>query len=208
MNMFLALLAAYLIGSVSFGYMAGKLLKGIDIREFGSGGTGTTNIQRTLGTGPALVVLLLDAAKGYLAVIVAGALTTNPSGWMLLAGLAAVAGHNWPIFHRFRGGRGIATSIGVLLGLAPVVILISIGVGVILIAITRYVSLGSIVGSILIPILSLILGLPLTYVLFGTVLAGFAVWRHRQNISRLLAGTESKLGTKVNVGTEEKKVEK
>jgi acyl phosphate:glycerol-3-phosphate acyltransferase len=207
LNAFLALLAAYLIGSVSFGFMAGKLLKGIDIREFGSGGTGTTNIQRTLGTGPALAVLVLDAAKGYLAIWVAGMLTANPSGWLLLAGLAAVGGHNWPLFHRFRGGRGIATSIGVMLGLAPLVILIATAVGVTLIAITRYVSLGSIVGSMLIPVFMIFFGMPWTYILFGVALAAFAVWRHRPNIARLLAGNENKLGQKVRIGTEEKKVE-
>jgi glycerol-3-phosphate acyltransferase PlsY len=207
LNAFLALLAAYLIGSVSFGFMAGKLLKGIDIREFGSGGTGTTNIQRTLGTGPALAVLVLDAAKGYLAIWVAGMLTANPSGWLLLAGLAAVGGHNWPLFHRFRGGRGIATSIGVMLGLAPLVILIATAVGVTLIAITRYVSLGSIVGSMLIPVLMVFFGMPWTYILFGVALASFSVWRHRPNIARLLDRNENKMGQKVLNGTEEKKLE-
>jgi acyl phosphate:glycerol-3-phosphate acyltransferase len=207
LNALLSLAAAYLIGSMSFGFMAGKLLKGIDIREFGSGGTGTTNIQRTLGTVPALVVLALDIGKGYAAVILAGALTANPSGWMLLAGLLAVIGHNWPLFHRFRGGRGIATTIGVMLGLAPMVILIATVVGVSIIALTRYVSLGSIVGVILIPIMMFIFEYPWTYVLFGAVLAVFAIWRHRQNITRLLAGTENKLGKKVKLGTEEKKVE-
>lgn len=207
MNTFVALVAAYLIGSISFGYMAGKLLRGIDIRSYGSGNTGTTNIQRTLGTGPAVVVLLLDVGKGLAAVLLAQRLTGTPTVQML-AGVAAVAGHNWPVFYRFRGGRGIATSIGVLLGLSTVVILIATAIGVIIIAVTRYVSLGSIIGSIFIPILMIIFNLPPSYILFGVVLAGFAVWRHRQNISRLLAGNENKLGQKVDLGTEETKVEK
>jgi glycerol-3-phosphate acyltransferase PlsY len=206
-NTFVVLLAAYLIGSLSFGYMAGKLLRGIDIRSYGSGNTGTTNIQRTLGTGPAIIVLLLDVGKGLAAVLLAQRLVGTPTV-EILAGVMAVAGHNWPVFYRFRGGRGIATSIGVLLGLSTTVILIATAIGVILIALTRYVSLGSVVGSILIPVLMIIFDMPTSYILFGIVLATFAVWRHRQNISRLLTGTENKLGQKVDLGIEETKVEK
>lgn len=205
MNTFVALLAAYLIGSLSFGYMAGKLLRGIDIRQYGSGNTGTTNIQRTLGTGPAIVVLLLDAGKGLAAVFLARALTGAPTVEML-AGVTSVLGHNWPMFHRFRGGRGIATSVGVLLGLTWQVGVIATAVGFVIIGATRYVSLGSIIGSLLIPILMILFGLHWSYILFGTILAFFAVWRHRQNISRLLAGTENKLGQKVDLPPGEKKV--
>ncbi|EEG77110.1 glycerol-3-phosphate 1-O-acyltransferase PlsY [Dethiobacter alkaliphilus] len=207
MNNVLALLAAYLLGSVSFGYLAGKLLKGIDIRQFGSGNAGTTNIQRTLGTGPAIAVLILDAAKGLVAVLIAQALTGNPPV-MMLAGVAAVLGHNWPVFFGFKGGRGIATSVGVILGLTPGVILIATAVGVILIATTRYVSLGSVTGAVLIPMLMIIFGHDFSYVIFGTALAALAVWRHKENITRLLNGTENKLGAKVNVSAKEKKVEK
>lgn len=207
MNTFLALVAAYLLGSISFGLLAGKLLKGIDIRQFGSGNAGTTNILRTLGTGPAILVLLLDAGKGFTAVLLAQALTGNPPV-MMLAGVTAVLGHNWPLFHRFKGGRGIATSIGILLGLAPLVILIATAIGVLIIAITRYVSLGSIVGASLIPIFMIIFGHDISYIIFGVALAVLAVWRHWENITRLLGGTENKLGAKVNVSAEEKKVEK
>ncbi|MDW7651629.1 MAG: glycerol-3-phosphate 1-O-acyltransferase PlsY [Bacillota bacterium] len=207
MNTVLSLLGAYLIGSVSFGYLAGKLLKGIDIREHGSGNAGTTNIQRTVGTVPAIFVLLLDVGKGVAAVLLAGYLTGQPTV-MMLAGVAAIVGHNWPVFFRFRGGRGIATSIGVLLGLAPVVILIATAIGVTLIALTRYVSLGSVVGAATIPILMLIFTKPPSYILFGAIIGGLAVWRHRENIVRLLNGTENKLGKKVPVPQEEKRVEK
>lgn len=195
MNTVVALLAAYLLGSISFGYLAGKLIRGIDIRQFGSGNAGTTNILRTLGTGPAIAVLLLDAGKGLAAVLLAKALTGDTLVTML-AGVTVVAGHNWPLFFRFRGGRGIATSIGVMLGLAPVVILIATAIGVSLIAATRYVSLGSIIGSSMIPVLMVLFRMPPSYILFGTVLAAMAVWRHRDNIRRLLAGTENKLGAR------------
>ncbi|MBT9140471.1 MAG: Glycerol-3-phosphate acyltransferase [Dehalococcoidia bacterium] len=205
MNIIVSLLASYLIGSLSFGYMAGKLLRGIDIRQHGSGNTGTTNIQRTLGTAPAIIVLLLDIGKGLAAVLLARALTGAP-GVEMLAGVLSVLGHNWPLFHRFKGGRGIATSIGVLIGLAWQVLLIAVAVGIIIIAVTRYVSLGSIIGVLLVPILMVTFDLPTLHILFGTVLAVFAIWRHRQNISRLLAGTENKLGGKTALVKREKKV--
>lgn len=205
MNTIVALLAAYLIGSLSFGYMAGKLLRGIDIRQYGSGNAGTTNIQRTLGSGPAIVVLLLDIGKGLAAVLLARVLTGAPSVEML-AGVLAVLGHNWPLFHRFKGGRGIATSIGVLLGLAWQVLLIAVAVGVCIVAVTRYVSLGSLIGVLLVPVLMVIFNKPPGHVFFGIVLTVFAVWRHRQNISRLLGGTENRLGKKTELAKRGNKV--
>lgn len=204
MNIIVALIAAYLIGSLSFGLMAGKLLRGIDIRQYGSGNTGSTNIQRTLGTVPAIIVLLLDVGKGLAAVLLARALTGAP-GVEMLAGVLSVLGHNWPLFHRFKGGRGIATSIGVLMGLSWQVLIIAVAVGMFIIAVTRYVSLGSIIGMLLVPILMLFFDLPTLHILFGAVLAVFAVWRHRQNISRLLAGTENKLGKKTSLLKSEKR---
>lgn len=204
MNIIVALIAAYLIGSLSFGLMAGKLLRGIDIRQYGSGNTGSTNIQRTLGTLPAIIVLLLDVGKGLAAVLLARALTGAP-GVEMLAGVLSVLGHNWPLFHRFKGGRGIATSIGVLMGLSWQVLIIAVAVGMFIIAVTRYVSLGSIIGMLLVPILMLFFDLPTLHILFGAVLAVFAVWRHRQNISRLLAGTENKLGKKTSLLKSEKR---
>ncbi len=196
MNIIIALLAAYLIGSVSFGYLAGRLLLGVDIRQHGSGNTGATNVLRTLGTVPAIVIFFLDVGKGYAAIFLAGLLTDIPL-MIMLSGVAVVAGHNWPLFYKFKGGRGVATTVGVMLGLAPLVILISLLVGVPVIALTRYVSLGSIIGSFLVPVLMVAFRMPPAYILFGTVLAAITIWRHRENISRLLKGTENKIGKKV-----------
>lgn len=198
MKMIFSIVAGYLLGSISFGYLAGKYLKGIDIREYGSGNTGTTNIQRTLGTVPAILVLLLDFAKGFLAVFLANRISGVPVHTML-AGVAAVSGHNWPLFLRFRGGRGVATSMGVLAGLAPKVFLFATLAGVLVIILTRYVSLGSITGGVLVPVLAVAFGLPRPYIFFSAILGGLLVWRHRENIKRLLAGTENKLGNKVEV---------
>jgi glycerol-3-phosphate acyltransferase PlsY len=200
-NSFLAILFAYLLGSLSFGYLLGKKLRGVDVRRLGSGSSGATNILRTLGTGPAIVVLLLDVGKGIAAVYLAKLLDGSPM-IIMLAGIAVVAGHNWPIMFGFRGGRGVATSMGVLLGLAPGVILVAFLSGSLVIALTRYVSLGSIVGSILIPVLMVLFRFPPEYILFGTALCAFAVWRHKANIRRLLNGTESKLGERVSTGKE------
>jgi len=194
-NHLLAVLLAYLVGSLSFGYLVGKKLRGVDVRQFGSGSSGATNIMRTLGTGPAIAVLLLDVGKGVAAVYLAKQLSGTPEV-VMLSGVAVVAGHNWPVLFGFRGGKGVATSMGVMLGLAPGVILIAFLAGLLVIALTRYVSLGSIVGSVLIPVLMLMFRLPPAYIAFGTALSAFAFWRHKENIRRLLNGTESKLGEK------------
>lgn len=198
MRLILSIAVGYLLGSISFGYLAGKLLKGIDIREYGSGNTGTTNIQRTLGTVPALLVLLLDFGKGFLAVFLAGRISGVPVH-MMLAGVAAVSGHNWPLFLRFRGGRGVATSMGVLAGLAPKVFLFATLTGVLVIAVTRYVSLGSITGGVLLPFFAIAFGMPAPYIIFSAALGGLVVWRHRENIRRLRNGTENRLGERVEV---------
>lgn len=198
MNNILAVAFAYLLGSISFGYLAGRLLKGIDIREFGSGSSGTTNILRTLGVGPAVAVLVLDMAKGLGAVCLARLLVGAPLT-VMLAGVAVIIGHNWPLYFGFRGGRGIATSIGVMLGISPQVILLALVAGLAVIAATRYVSLGSIIGSLLVPVLMVAFRLPAAYVAFGLAIALLAVYRHRPNIRRLLSGTENRLGEKVPV---------
>lgn len=200
------LLAAYLLGSIPTGYAIARWLKGIDIREVGSGSTGATNVLRTLGTLPAIGVLLVDIFKGVLPILlVKWAYTTEGleavsplQPWMVtLAGIAAVLGHSKSIWLNFTGGKSVATSLGVLLAMSWPVGLLTFGVFGGVIAISRIVSLSSIAGAI--AVFGLMWGFhqPLPYILFGLASGLYVIWRHRSNIERLIAGTEPKLGEKL-----------
>lgn len=200
LNDVLALLGAYLLGSISLGYMIGKL-KGVDMRQVGSGSTGMTNVLRTLGLPLAVLVLAADVSKGVLAVLLARSLTGGVPLVEALAATFAVVGHNWPVFSGFRGGRGIATGVGGLTTLNPLSGVIALTVFLVPVAITRYVSLGSILA-----VVSAMITLPLfaalgitpwqysTYVAIGGLLI---LWQHRGNMGRLLHGTERRLGERV-----------
>ncbi|MDF2546869.1 MAG: acyl-phosphate glycerol 3-phosphate acyltransferase [Anaerosolibacter sp.] len=188
----LAILLSYTIGNFSTSIIVSKLWAGIDIRKYGSGNAGATNVLRTLGMKAGLVTFIGDALKAILAVWIGSRL--GGEGTALICGIAVVIGHNWPIFLGFKGGKGIASSIGVGLFVNPIVAIICIIVGVLIVAKTKYVSLGSVVAISLLPVLLLFSGFK--FFLFGLVLALMAIYRHKENISRLLKGTESKLGQK------------
>ncbi|WP_144559077.1 glycerol-3-phosphate 1-O-acyltransferase PlsY [Shouchella miscanthi] len=194
-------LLSYLLGSVSFSYLIAKKIKKIDIRKEGSGNAGATNTLRVLGVGPAISVLLLDVLKGILPVVLA-MLVTDAAFVHVLTGLAAILGHNWPIYFGFRGGKGVATSIGVLVSLVFLPALLAGVVAIASIFITRYVSLGSLLFAVLTPVALVLLMLipsfsyPFEYMLFTVILAVMSLWRHRTNVSRLLSGTENKIGRK------------
>ena len=200
----LLLIAAYLLGSLPTGYLAGRLLKGIDIREQGSGSTGATNVLRTLGKGPALVVLLVDALKGVGAIaLVNGAYTQRvisvlPATWqtwlVALAALAALVGHSKSIWLNFTGGKSVATGLGVLLAMSWPVGLGTLGIFAVVLALSRIVSLGSIAGAIAVSFLMIFLGQPLPYQLFAGAAGLYVLLRHKSNIQRILAGTEPRLG--------------
>ncbi len=192
MEVAMIFLTAYILGGIPFGYLAGRVVGGIDIREHGSRNTGTTNALRTLGVGPAIAVLVLDLGKGLAPVLIARWLGMD-SLYVMLAGVTVVAGHNWSIFLRFRGGRGVATTVGVVLGLAPQVMLIIMLIGISITIITRYVSLGAVIGAILLPILMIGFEMPMPYTAFAILLSAILLWRHRPNIGRLLSGTENKV---------------
>ena len=195
---------SYLIGSVPFGLMATKLVARVDVRNFGSGRIGMTNVMRIAGKPTALCVLLLDMGKGVVAVILARLFFDSP-GVEVAAALAVIFGHNWPVFIGFRGGRGTASGWGALIILSPIAGVIATVVGFPLLAITRYVSLGSVsaatLGSIAIVVLALMGEAPLEYSLFGAIGGTVIVLRHLDNIKRLLNGTERKIGQSVDLAS-------
>ncbi|MGG1650821.1 glycerol-3-phosphate 1-O-acyltransferase PlsY [Paenibacillus sp. NRS-1780] len=190
-----AIVLSYLLGSVSFSLLYGKL-KGIDIRQHGSGNAGATNTLRVLGKGPAILVLLLDVLKGIVAVLIGHWLGGNSLWLPGLCGIAAIAGHNWPVYFHFRGGKGIATAIGVLVSIAIIPALYAGIIAILAIVITRYVSLGSLIFVILTPWILLVLGYEWPFFWTALVICVFSVWRHRTNIAKLVQGKENKLGSK------------
>jgi len=213
------LLLAYLLGSFPTGYIAVRLIKGIDIREHGSGSTGATNVLRTLGKGPGLLVLLVDMLKGVLAIALVHWIFTfaasrnlvppvvNVSSWFVwmvaLAGLAAILGHSKSIWLGFTGGKSVATSLGVLLAMSWQVAVSTLGIFGVVLALSRIVSLSSVAGAIAVSVFMLLLHQPLPYQLFAIAGGSYVILRHRSNIERILAGTEPRLGQKLPSETEE-----
>jgi len=187
----------YLLGSAPFGLLVGYAARGIDIRQYGSGRTGFTNVLRTVGARWGVVVLVADLAKGAVPVVIARVLSDEPYV-QTVAGLAAAVGHDWPLFAGFRGGRGVATSFGAALAMNPIASAAMLPVGVGLVGVTRIMSLMS-VG--LAPVMALVfvvlaaMGLhPWAYAVYAVIAAAMVVVLHQENIKRLLAGTEPRLG--------------
>ena len=196
---FFTLLLGYLLGSLPSGFLAGKWCKGIDLRTIGSGSTGATNVLRNVGKGPALVVFLVDVAKGAAAVLIASTLTENNplNDWIqVLAGLAALAGHIWPVWLGFKGGKAVATGLGLFLGLAWPVGLACFGMFMAVFSLSRIVSLASVVAALSLPLL-MAAGSGINANLVVALVAMLLVlWRHRSNIRRLINGTEPRVGQK------------
>ncbi|MBU6228267.1 MAG: glycerol-3-phosphate 1-O-acyltransferase PlsY [Cyanobacteria bacterium REEB459] len=205
----LALLtAAYLLGSLPTGYLLAKGLKGIDIRHHGSGSTGATNVLRTVGKGPALVVFGVDLLKGLLAVwlvklilslslsaaLVADLAPSSQPWLQMMAGLMAMVGHSRSLWLGFKGGKSVATGLGVLLALAWPVALVALGVFALSLGCSRFVSLSSILAAIATLVLMVLTAQPLPYQLLAALGGGYIILRHRSNMGRLLAGTEPRLG--------------
>jgi glycerol-3-phosphate acyltransferase PlsY len=191
---------SYLVGSIPSGYIAGRVLRGIDVRDFGSGATGATNVMRTLGKGPFVVVLLADALKGYVPVLVTWFLFESHD-LQVASGLAAVVGHDFPLYIGFRGGRGVATSFGVYAALALPVSLSLVAVGLFIILAFRYMSLMSIItvpaGALALLVLAVVEGgdhYTYSKAVFGAFATALVLLRHGGNIRRLVQGTEPKLG--------------
>lgn len=189
-------LVSYLIGAIPCGLIAGKI-SGVDIREYGSGSTGATNVLRTVGLGASAVVLACDFSKGAIMVLFARFLLHSNVA-EVIAALVAIVGHNWPVYSKFQGGRGVSTGFGALLVLSPLATLVSAVIGLTTIGVSRYVSLGSMIGALtaLLAMSSLvILGRePFPYLFYPLVGTPLILFRHRDNMRRIWAGTENKLG--------------
>lgn len=202
MRMVIPLVISYLLGSIPVGYLIVSATTGSDVRQTGSGGTGATNVSRRAGTGAGVVTLILDALKGAAAVLIASIFFTgvDSAWWIGAAGLIAILGHIFPIWLGFRGGKGVATGVGVFAVLTPFAVFCSAVVFVGIFTVTRYVSLASITAALMMPVFVLIYGLfepsldmipNLVIALLGAILIVLA---HSANIARLLSGTESKFG--------------
>jgi acyl phosphate:glycerol-3-phosphate acyltransferase len=195
----LLIAAAYLLGAVPNGLLIARL-KGVDLQKVGSGNIGATNVFRCVGKGWGVAAFVLDAVKGFVpAFVFPRLLDAAPPEWLGLAcGAAAVAGHNWPVWLKFKGGKGVSTSAGMLLGIAPAAVGIGFAVFAITVALTRWVSLGSILAAIAVPTAYLGLHGPANPLLGGTLVAMglLVVAKHRANIRRLLAGTEPRIASR------------
>lgn len=188
----LGLLGGYLVGSLPTGLVVVRLLVGTDIRKAGSGNIGTVNVYRVAGLGPSVLVLVVDVLKGAVPVLLARA-WGQTEALQVAVGLAAIAGHNWSLFLKLTGGKGIATSFGVLLAISPVVGLIAAAIWGGVVAITRYASLGSLIAGLAVPLIMGWRREPTPHLVFGLITLAFAGYRHRANIARLIAGTELKV---------------
>lgn len=193
-------LIAYLIGSIPTGYIFSWLLKGVDIRKQGSGNVGATNVFRIVGKVPGIIVLILDILKGLIIVTLLASLLSktplpvNYNLFKIILGLAVITGHNWTIFLKFKGGKGVATSAGVLIGLEPLVMAICFLIWAIVFVITHYVSLSSIAAALFLPIFTFFFyRSSAELIIFSLIICIIGIYRHQPNIKRLLNGTESKI---------------
>ncbi len=192
MTPLIALVVAYLVGGIPFGYLLVRWKTGQDVREQGSGNIGATNVLRTTGRSVAVATLLLDIAKGAFAVWLADKLSDGSPLWMSLAALAVMAGHAFPVFLKFQGGKAVASFIGAFLYLTPIPMIAALLVFIIVVAATRQISMGSIVAAGSLPLAAWLIEHPPSIVILAALVAAvFVIYRHRANIGRIRSGTES-----------------
>jgi glycerol-3-phosphate acyltransferase PlsY len=196
MDNVLAITLGYLIGSVPFAHLLSRR-RGIDLRRVGSGNVGASNVLRTLGVRPAVVAMCLDAVKGAVAVLVAQRLTLGPATPMV-AGVASVVGHVYPVWLRFRGGKGVATAAGVFAVVSPIALAIACAVFVVSVWITRYISVGSLAGTLSLALVTAVNDDPVVVPLGAAAAALVIVHRHRANLARIFAGTERRIGHRLS----------
>ena len=198
---------SYFIGSIPFGFLFAKIIKGIDIRQVGSGNPGATNVSRIMGKPYGILVFILDMLKGFFPLFVFDPyFAGNEHGLSLIfCGVGVICGHTFPVFLGFKGGKAAATSCGVFLWLAPLPLIISAAAWLLVVSLSRYISLGSMLGSIVLVICLIILGKDpfgqgLSLTIFSIFISALLIVRHKSNIKRLLNGTESKIGGKIKAG--------
>ena len=193
----LILFLGYLFGSFPSGYLAGKIAKGIDIRSLGSGSTGATNVLRHIGKRAAITVFLIDVSKGFLSILLAKYFLLNDS-WQVAIGLSTLMGHIWPIWLNWKGGKAVATGLGIFLGLSWQVGLATLGIFLLIITLFRIVSLASISAAIALPLIMFLSfessSISLPFLVVSLLAMILVVWRHRENILRLVKGKEPKIG--------------
>ncbi|MCP4631692.1 MAG: glycerol-3-phosphate 1-O-acyltransferase PlsY [candidate division Zixibacteria bacterium] len=205
-----AIIVSYLVGGIPTSIIAGRLLKGIDIREHGSGNAGATNVYRVLGPVPGIVVILIDAGKGVLSVLlfaqfVPPDIINDAAGIQIICGFTAILGHSFPVWAGFRGGKGIGTGAGVLFSIIPLISAIAVSIFIIAVALTKYISLGSMLATISVSLMLLIekyfLGKDTSPILLYVciVLTIFVLFSHKANIKRILNGTENRFGKSVKI---------
>ncbi|HOX10011.1 MAG TPA: glycerol-3-phosphate 1-O-acyltransferase PlsY [Candidatus Omnitrophota bacterium] len=196
MPLIISLFACYLVGSIPTSFLVGKYLKGIDIREYGSGNVGATNTARIVGKGWGLLVLAVDILKGLICATLVAKLfmrwgvPVDGDIYPLILGSLAITGHIWPVFLGFKGGKGIATSSGVFIGVAPKVLLIALIIWIIIFAWKRYVSLASIISAVSIPLTASFMAYPSMFVIISSAICAVTVYKHYPNIKRLVRGEE------------------
>ncbi len=193
----LILLLGYLFGSFPSGYLAGRIAKGIDIRSLGSGSTGATNVLRQIGKRAAITVFLLDVFKGVLSILIAKYFLLNDS-WQVAIGLSTLIGHIWPVWLNWKGGKAVATGLGIFLGLSWQVGLSTLGIFIIMIIFFRIVSLASISAATALPLIMFLSfktsNISLPFLVISLLAMSLVIWRHRENIVRLIKGIEPKIG--------------
>jgi glycerol-3-phosphate acyltransferase PlsY len=199
MKIALVIISCYLLGSIPFGYIVGKLFKKIDIREFGSGNIGATNAFRILGPSLASLVIVGDVGKGILSIYLVKYLNIDSSLIFAIAGLAVICGHDWSVFLGFKGGKGIATTFGVVFTLNPTISILALIIAGGVVITTRYVSLASIFAVISIFIFTLLFKQPYEYIIFSAIILVLGIFNHKDNIKRLRSKKERKIGEKIEI---------
>jgi glycerol-3-phosphate acyltransferase PlsY len=199
MKIALVIISCYLLGSIPFGYIASKWFKKVDIREYGSGNIGATNVFRVLGPSLAFLVVIGDVGKGIFSIYLMQYFNIDNLLLLTIAGLAVICGHNWSLFLGFKGGKGIATTFGVIFALNPIIAILAVLVwGIILIS-TRYVSLSSICALFSIFIFTILFKQPYEYIVFSAIILILGIFTHKENIKRLKSKKERKIGEKIEI---------